>query len=557
MSKRISRGAFLLGVAAVGAAAASGRLYFNAGQQALRIPCRRLGPSQKLGHMLRDKNFDNFGTGGEPHYKQVVIVGGGIAGLSAGWWLKKNGFTDFVILELEKEVGGNSSSGKNKISSFPWGAHYVPIANDESQYVRMLFEELGIIQSYNAQGKPVYNELYLCHDPQERLYKDGEFQEGLVPSRGLQNEERKEMARFFELVHGLKSKKGADGRPAFAIPLDLSSQDEELLALDNISLAKWLKDNNFQCRPLLWYVNYCCRDDYGSTPENVSAWAGLHYFAGRSGTAANAENNAVVTWPEGNGFLVNKLKELLAKNIITDAVVSRIERSGDDLSINYIESSSKKQKTFRCKRTIFSAPRFLAKYLIFEFAKYDRSDSAELSYSPWMVANVSLKEPPRSRGMAIAWDNVNYYSDSLGYVVATHQNISTRVGPTVITYYFPLSKDAPPAERHNLQVNSDNEWVSKIAADLEKMHPGITDDITGIDLWPWGHGMIRPSVGFIWGDKRKKMKENSGPIYFAHSDMSGMSNFEEAQYHGVEAAKAILQSLILKNGNSASGDSQS
>jgi hypothetical protein len=52
--------------------------------------------------------------------------------------------------------------------------------------------------------------------------------------------------------------------------------------------------------------------------------------------------------------------------------------------------------------------------------------------------------------------------------------------------------------------------------------------------------MIRPSVGFIWGGVRQKMKDPLDNIVFAHSDMSGMSNFEEAQYHGVEAAKHVL-----------------
>ena len=76
--------------------------------------------------------------------------------------------------------------------------------------------------------------------------------------------------------------------------------------------------------------------------------------------------------------------------------------------------------------------------------------------------------------------------------------------------------------------------------DLEKMHPGIANEIISIDLWPWGHGMVRPSVGEMWGESRQKMNEPRGNIFFAHSDMSGISNFEEAQYHGVEAAKIIL-----------------
>ncbi len=543
----------MLGFAAAGAALTTGILYLDPKRNLSRIPCRRLGPSQSLGHTLRDKTW---GKAVEKNAKnvpvsnmQVLIVGGGIAGLSAGWWFKKQGFHDFLILELEKEVGGNSSSSRNNISAFPWGAHYIPIANDESEYVRMLFQELGIIEKYSPEGKPFYNELYLCHDPQERLFKDGEFQEGLVPNRGLQKKDREEIARFFKLVHGLKDLKGSDGKPAFAIPLDLSSQDSELLNWDKISMAQWLKDNGFSSTPLLWYVNYCCRDDYGSTSDHVSAWAGLHYFAGRTGKAANAENNAVVTWPEGNGFLVNKLKEILKPNIINEAVVARIRTlSADQIELTYIDTASSEHKYFHCEKLLFAAPRFLAKYLIEGVEKVDPSNHDELVSAPWMVANISLKKPPQSRGMDIAWDNVNYYSDSLGYVVATHQNISTRVGATVITYYFPLSKNAPPVERRGLQASSNSEWVSRIAADLEKMHPGISNDILAIDLWPWGHGMIRPSVGFIWGENRKKMKQSNGRIYFAHSDMSGMSNFEEAQFHGVEAAKAILKGIASEHG---------
>src|SRR4051794_28660609 len=36
----------------------------------------------------------------------VVIVGGGVAGLSAAWRLARAGFRDFVVLELETAVGG-------------------------------------------------------------------------------------------------------------------------------------------------------------------------------------------------------------------------------------------------------------------------------------------------------------------------------------------------------------------------------------------------------------------------------------------------------------------
>lgn len=542
MSKRISRSAFIWGLAGTGLVALSGKLSYDFIHYAEQIPCRILGPSRDLGHMLKDAKVD-LKDAKISASKKLVIVGGGIAGLSAAWWLKQQGFSDFVLFELENNVGGNSSSGSNKISAYPWGAHYVPIANEESVYLRMLFEELGIIESYNEQGLPFYNELYLCHDPQERLFKDGGFQEGLVPKKGLQDKDQKEMERFFQLVADYKKKRGKDAKPAFAIPLDLSSQDEELLALDRISMADWMKANDFNSRPLQWYVNYCCRDDYGSSPAKVSAWAGLHYFAGRTGKAQNAETNSVVTWPEGNGFLVNRLKEKLDGHIITGSMVSRIECKLGRIKTSFLKTGDHSIDAIESDLLLFSAPRFLAPYLIAEHEKYDLADHSKLVYPPWMVANISLRKLPFSKGEAIAWDNVSYYGESLGYVVATHQNISTREGAAVVTFYMPLSEDEPRVAREKLLKAQTTDWTKRIISELEKMHPGIRQDIISIDLCPWGHGMLRPSIAFIWSDARRKMKESPGPIFFAHSDMSGMSNFEEAQYQGVESARRILAGL--------------
>src|SRR6478736_1126540 len=66
-----------------------------------------IGASASKGHLLRDKSIGN------PEViikKDTVIVGGGISGLSAARHLLKNNHTEFIILELEKESGGNSSS---------------------------------------------------------------------------------------------------------------------------------------------------------------------------------------------------------------------------------------------------------------------------------------------------------------------------------------------------------------------------------------------------------------------------------------------------------------
>lgn len=62
-------------------------------------------------------------------------------------------------------------------------------------------------------------------------------------------------------------------------------------------------------------------------------------------------------------------------------------------------------------------------------------------------------------------------------------------------------------------------------------------------IYLFGHGMISPGIDFLWSEKRKNLLENFGNIEFAHSEMSGISIFEEAQFRGIEASKKILKKL--------------
>ncbi|MDF3024966.1 MAG: FAD-dependent oxidoreductase, partial [Alphaproteobacteria bacterium] len=78
-----------------------------------------LGASAKIGHQLRGGSFPAPSSTTE---KETVIIGGGIAGLAAGYRLHKEN-ADFTLLELEPDTGGNAQSGKNNVSAYPWGAH--------------------------------------------------------------------------------------------------------------------------------------------------------------------------------------------------------------------------------------------------------------------------------------------------------------------------------------------------------------------------------------------------------------------------------------------------
>lgn len=532
----ISRRAFLsagLGAAAVASAYVLGK----PSEGVNHISGSIVGAPSGLGHLLREGGIPP--PQGERRVS-TLIVGGGIAGLSAAWALQRHGYENFTLLELDSAVGGNSQSGSNAISAYPWGAHYVPVPGKDARLVRTLFEELQIIDGYEN-GEPHFREEYLCAAPEERLHIFGSWQEGLIPSVGVSADDQEQYLKFHSLMENLKDAIGSDHKRAFTIPLDLSSQDAQFLQLDSISMQEFLRQHAFTSAPLLWYVNYCCLDDYGAGVEHVSAWAGIHYFASRQAWAANAEDHDLLTWPQGNGWIVEKLQAKLNRFLERSALVFKIEEHQGRLNVDYYLPHKQSSQRIVCEDVIYCAPRFTAPYVISDMRHSSPMYISRFEYDPWMVANVTLSSLPEDSHLGLAWDNVFYKSPSLGYVNATHQNIGRMGSDTVITYYLPLAQKSPQEARREALAKTWPEWRDLIVADLRSAHRDIVSKIQNIDVWLWGHAMIRPATGFIWGDERKQALEPFGRVHFAHSDMSGISIFEEAQYRGVLAAESLLR----------------
>ena len=504
-------------------------------------PGELLGASHAAGHRLRGGGFPEPA---ETRSHRVVIVGGGIAGLTAAWRLGKSGFSDFRMLELEREPGGNARFGVNEVSPYPWGAHYIALPTREATHTRELLADLGVLIGDPHAARPRYEERFLCHDPQERLYRNGRWQDGLLPEIGAGESDRQQYRRFEELMAQFKARRARDGRKAFAIPTAASAPEPDLVELDRISMRDFLLARGLDSAPLHWHVNYACRDDFGTDYAQTSAWAGVHYFASHDAEAENAGSHTVLTWPEGNGWVVRQLAARLAAQLVAGAAVFRIREEGRRVTVDYHSFAEDRTVRINAERVIFAAPMFLLPYVL-ENAPADIVDAARaFQYAPWVVANLTLKAVPTDRGgVPLSWDNVIYDSPGLGYVVATHQALRTAPGPTVLTYYLPLTDMAPAAARERLLTATREEWAGRVLDDLARPHPDIRNLATRLDVFRWGHAMVRPVPGFMWGKARATLAMPRGRVHFAHSDLSGMSLFEEATFRGATAAEAVLRNL--------------
>jgi hypothetical protein len=492
----------------------------------------------ELGHRIRDERPPEV-PAEKWERARVVIVGGGIAGLSAAWRLASKGIDDFVLLELDSAPGGTARSGANATSAYPWGAHYITAPMKENRELVALLRSFDLVEGESEGGEPIFREEVLCRDPQERLFAGGEWNDGLFPHEGETADDRAQLARFRAAMEAFAAKRDERGRRAFAVPTAFGSDDPAILALDKTTIAEWLAREGFTSSRLRWLVDYACRDDFGTHATHTSAWAGVHYYASRI-LAPGRDPQPVLTWPAGNGFLAGKLYERVRAHVRTGLAaidVAPTEAGVDVIAVGKPPAIA----ALHAERVIFAAPQFVAARVLRPFREAPPAHLAAFEYGAWMVANITIARRP-AKDRAMAWDNVIQDSPSLGYVVATHQTGRDH-GATVLTYYYPLCDDDPRAARRRLFAAGRDEWADVALADLEVAHPDIRAIATRVDVVRWGHAMARPSPGLFSGGALAEARKPVRGVHFAHTDLSGVALFEEAFYHGVRAADEVVAAL--------------
>lgn len=492
------------------------------------------------GHRLRS-GFSPPTEGVRPVELPVLILGAGVAGLTASWRLREAGFERFALLELDDRPGGTASGGRSAVTAYPWGAHYVPAPPRENEALVRFLQGLGAVAGFDAQGRPIYEETHLCAAPKERVFFQGAWHQGLYPTAGATAADLEQYRRFRAEVDRLVDLRDEAGRRAFDLPVAKSSDAPQLRALDTLDMGAWMKARGFDSPLLAWYVAYACRDDFGTVPEDTSAWYALHYFAARTAEAGE-ESAEVLTWPSGNGFIVDHLAARLGpERLRAGRLVVRLEPEGDGRRVRVVawNRGAQAAEIYSAERVIFALPSMLRSRLI---DRFEGLEPWSPSYAPWLVANLHLTNRPEEWSFEPAWDNVLHGSRSLGYVVATHQGGAPR-GPTVWTYYLPLAEGEPSKRRRELEALSWREASDLVVSDLERAHPDLRAYLERVDVMRWGHGMVRPVVGTAFEPQRARAQAPLGPIHFAHSDLSGVALFEEAFFHGCRAADEVLSSL--------------
>lgn len=508
-------------------------------EKVVTLLIRLSGTNHILGHRLRVKNFPKPTSQIHIPY---LIVGGGISGLSAARQFSKKGIDDFLLIELENHLGGNSSNGENKYSKFPLGAHYLPLPNKQDTVLLQFLEEEKIITGYDSKGFPEFDELQLTFAPDERLFYRNNWQEGLVPKTGNSFEDDIQFKKFFLKMDAFRTGKGTDGKYLFDIPLALSSNEESIRTFDTITMQQWFEEEGFHSKPLFEYIDYCCRDDFGLGIRYVSAWAGIHYFAARKQDVTQDGRDNVLTWPEGNARLAHHLQKYAANKMLKNHLVYDVKTREGKVVATVFDADKKVTIEIIADKVIMATPQFINRYLIKERKKLAQN----FHYAPWLLATLVVSDLRDNESFPLCWDNVIYGSKGLGYVYDQHQSLQQVQSKKVITYYYSFSSSDVKKSRKDLYYKKSAHWKQLVFDDLKMAHPNIESVAEEINIHLLGHGMISPVAGFIFGEAKKEAAQNiENKIFFAHSDLSGISIFEEAFHQGINIVNQIIDGSTL------------
>ena len=429
----------------------------------------------------------------------VLVVGAGIAGLAAARASSARASTTSWCWssKTRRAATPRAPSGRQRL---PEGAHYLPLPVPDARGAAAA-RDLGVLQA-TGRRRPRYDERPLCCAPQERIFRHGAWHEGLFRARGRPPPSATLAAVPRRMERSAPARREAAARSPSRWPL--SSRDARL---PRSTACRWATGwpRGLHVGPVRWLVDYACRDDYGSDCRDVSAWAGVHYFASRDAHAENG-GDVVLTWPEGNGWLVRRLPSVTVA-VTVDALVYRLEERPRGVGLEaYLDARGPvdraRRRARRMGRPVCDSP-----------ARTCRRRSGLRGARRIPLRALAGGQPARSMCAA----RTARRAAGLG------QRAVRQRGARLRRRHAPDRRAPPPDRAHlvppavrmrapcagRLFVTSCEAWGTDPRRSVPPAsRPPPTSSAGGRERY--GHAMVRPRPGFVWGDARRRSKRTPG-----------------------------------------------
>lgn len=473
-----------------------------------------------LAHQIYLDKDNSFGKSRGLLKTKNLIIGGGLAGLSAAYQLKNQ---DFYLVELSDRLGGSSAAAQFGNFQFAQGAHYdLNYPSFFGEEILKMLEKLGIIK---------FNSLSQYWDFVEKSYLIDPHKE----SQSFIHQNRREnlLPDIPERLHFYETLAPYLGQMLLPSPRIAQFYHH----LDQISFLEFLRQQFSLPPDLKRAIDYQMRDDYGGNSDEVSALAGVFYYTSRP-NGSDGRPATIFSPPQGNAYFVEKiLQELDPARIKTGHLVHKIHRNGNNFQVAIIELNQPQMIRLECQNIIYAAQKQGLPY-IFPPDKHLFQDN---QYIPWMSINIVLKKDP---GFEAYWQNEfpGRKDAFIGFVDSKSQ--FNQAPGRVFTVYYCLK-----AQDRKKLLNLDreaNQWIhhslGMIAKyfdfDLDKLSPLVQK----VFIKAMGHAMPLPYPGYLFKDKNPRRSFKN--LVYAGVDNSRLPLLFEALDSGYQAVEELKKNEI-------------